>query len=115
MTDLRGLLIRRAAISGPKELDDLQPRVSLTNEGDRDALLANPDAIELPVAEIAVGGVFVAEWTGKIVGFAAVEPRADGDTELDALFVDPDVRSRGPHENCTMRSFCVALILIAMA
>jgi GNAT superfamily N-acetyltransferase len=88
-------LIRLAAVAEQKELEDLQLRASLTNEGDREALLANLDAIELPIAQIAAGGVFVAECDGKIVGFAAVEPRADGDSELDALFVDPDMRRRG--------------------
>ncbi len=88
-------LIRRALISEQAELEDLQLRASLTNAGDRDALLAHPDAIELPPAQIAAGGVFVAEWKGAIVGFAAVEPRADGESELDALFVDPNARRRG--------------------
>jgi ribosomal protein S18 acetylase RimI-like enzyme len=37
----------------------------------------------------------VAEWSGKIGGFAAVEHRPDGDSELDALFVDPDMRRLG--------------------
>jgi GNAT superfamily N-acetyltransferase len=73
----------------------LQLRASLTNAGDREALLAHPDAIALPVAQIAAAGVFVAEWRGTIVGFAAVEPRADGESELDALFVDPNMRRRG--------------------
>ena len=92
---MKDLLIRPAAVSEQKELEDLQLRASLTNYGDRDALLANPDAIELPIAQIADGRVFVAEWNGKIVGFAAVEARSDGDTELDALFTDPDMRRRG--------------------
>jgi len=95
ITDLKDILIRPAAVSEQKELEDLQLRASLTNAGDRDALLANPDAIELPIAQIAAGGVFVAEWNGKIVGFAAVEPRSDGDAELDALFTDPAMRRRG--------------------
>ena len=54
-----------------------------------------PDAIELPARQIAAGRVFVAEWKGAIVGFAAVEPRADGESELDALFVDRNLRRRG--------------------
>jgi len=88
-------LIRVAVAAEQKELEDLQRRASLTNAGDREALLAHPDAIELPLAQIAAGGVFVAEWDGATVGFAAVEPRADGDSELDALFVDPETRHRG--------------------
>jgi len=95
MPDLDALLIRRATIVEQKELEDLQLRASLTNAGDREALLAHPDAIEMPVAQIAAGGVFVAECGGTIVGFAAVEPRADGESELDALFVDPSMRRRG--------------------
>ncbi|HEY1461925.1 MAG TPA: GNAT family N-acetyltransferase [Terriglobales bacterium] len=92
---MQDILIRQAAVSEQKKLEGLQLRASLTNEGDRDALLAHPDAIELPIAQIAAGGVFVAEWNGAVVGFAAVEPRADGQSELDALFVDPDMRRRG--------------------
>ena len=95
MPELEDLLIRGAVVSEQKELEDLQLRASLTNAGDREALLAHPDAIELPLAQIAAGGVFVAEWRGTIVGFAAVEPRADGESELDALFVDANMRRRG--------------------
>lgn len=92
---MENFVIRRANISEQRELEDLQLRASLTNAGDRDALLAHPDAIEVPLAQITAGSVFVAEWNGAIVGFAAVERRADGESELDALFVDPNVRRRG--------------------
>jgi N-acetylglutamate synthase-like GNAT family acetyltransferase len=92
---MENFLIRGAVVSERKELEDLQWRASLTNAGDRDALLAHPDAIEVPPAQIAAGRVFVAEWNDTIVGFAAVEPRADGESELDALFVDPNMRRRG--------------------
>src|SRR5215472_15121417 len=95
MPIMHDLLIRRAVISEQKELEALQLRASLTNAGDRDALLANPDAIELPIEQIAAGTVFVSERDGDIVGFAALLPRPDGDAELDALFVDPDVRRCG--------------------
>jgi GNAT superfamily N-acetyltransferase len=88
-------LIRLADCSERKQLEDLQRRASLTNAGDRDALLAHPDAIEVPLAQITAGKVFVAEWDSTIVGFATVEPRVDGESELDALFVDPDARRRG--------------------
>jgi hypothetical protein len=77
------LLIRRAVISEQKELEALQLRASLTNAGDRDALLAHLDAIELPIDQIAAGAVFVSERNGVIVGFAALLRRPDGDVELD--------------------------------
>jgi ribosomal protein S18 acetylase RimI-like enzyme len=88
-------VIRRAVISEQKELEALQLRASLTNADDRDALIAHPDAIELPIDQIAAGAVFVSERNGVIVGFAAMLPRPDGDVELDGLFVDPDVRRCG--------------------
>ncbi len=87
--------IRRADVSEQKQLEELQLRASLTNAGDRDALLAHPDAIEVPLEQISGGRAFVAECNGSIVGFAALEPRPDGETELDALFVDPGMRRRG--------------------
>jgi len=92
---MENFLIRRAVVSEQRELEDLQMRASLTNAGDRDALLAHPDAIELPPEQIAAGSVFVAERNGAIAGFAALLPRADGGAELDALFVDPTMRRCG--------------------
>ena len=88
-------MIRRAIVSEQKELEALQLRASLTNAGDRDAVLAHPDAIELPAQQIAEGSVFVSERNGAIVGFAALLPREDGQVELDALFVDPTTRRCG--------------------
>jgi N-acetylglutamate synthase-like GNAT family acetyltransferase len=89
------LSIRLAIVSERQELEALQWRSSLNNSGERDALLANPDAIVLPIEQIAAGQVFVAERGGKIVGFAAVLPRTDGETELDGLFVEPNIWRRG--------------------
>jgi N-acetylglutamate synthase-like GNAT family acetyltransferase len=87
--------IRLAVRSEKGALEALQFRASLTNDGDRESILAHPDAIEIPEEQIVSGRVFLAERAGKIAGFSAVEPRADGETELDALFVDPDIRRRG--------------------
>jgi GNAT superfamily N-acetyltransferase len=70
-------------------LEELQRRASLIWEEDRDALLANPDAIELPVEQITSGRTVVAESVGQVLGFAVVLPREDGDAELDGLFVEP--------------------------
>ncbi len=72
------------------DLEALQRRASLANPGDRDALLAHPDAIVVPVQQVVDGSVFVAEAAGTMLGFAGILPRSDGDTELDALFVEPE-------------------------
>jgi GNAT superfamily N-acetyltransferase len=89
------LTIRRARIDEQALLESLQRRASLNNPGDRDALLANPGAISLPIEQIAADCVFVAEREGVIEGFAAVLARPDGEAELDALFVEPHLWKRG--------------------
>ena len=87
--------IRPARTDEQKMLESLQRRASLSNPGDRDALLANPDAIAVPLEQLAEGCVFVAERKGAVVGFAAVIPRPDGGAELDALFVEPRLWKHG--------------------
>ena len=89
------VFIRPARSDEQTMLESLQRRASLSNPGDREALLANPEAIALPMEQIAAGCVFVAEHDGVIAGFAAVVPRSDGGAELDALFVDPPLWKRG--------------------
>lgn len=94
-----------AVASEREALEALQRRASLGNPGDRDAILANPDAIVLPMEQIADGHVFVAERDGAIAGFAAVLLRRDGDVELDGLFVEPHLQrlgiGRSLVEHCT--------------
>ena len=92
---MSGIVIRPALQSERSSLEALQWRASLANSGDRDSLLANPDAIALPADHIADGDVFVAQRDGVIVGFAAVLTRPDGNAELDALFVEPTLWKRG--------------------
>ena len=87
--------IRPARPDEQTTLESLQRRASLGNPGDREALLANPDAIELPIEQITAGCVFVAERDGVVAGFAAVVPRLDGGAELDALFVEPHFWKHG--------------------
>jgi GNAT superfamily N-acetyltransferase len=89
------IVIRPAQTSERSSLEALQWRASLANPGDRDSLLANPDAIVLPAEQITDGHVFVAEDDNAIVGFATVLPRPDGNAELDALFVEPSLWKRG--------------------
>ena len=76
-------------------LEGLQRRASLSNPGDREAILANPDAIELPIDQILNNRVIVAEVDGVVVGFSVVLPRSDGQSELDGLFVEPQVWRSG--------------------
>jgi GNAT superfamily N-acetyltransferase len=76
-------------------LEELQRRASLMSEEDRDALLAHPDAIELPLEQITAGRTIVAENVDELLGFAVVLQRDDGDAELDGLFVEPAQWRRG--------------------
>lgn len=76
--------LRLAQPEEHEELEDLQRRASIELPDYREQLLANPDAIHLPPAQIANGQVIVAELAGEIAGFAAV---VGG--ELDGLFVEP--------------------------
>ena len=89
------VVIRPAVPAERAGLEALQWRASLANAGDREALLANPDAIALPADQIDDGHVLVAQRDGVIVGFAAVLPRPDGNAELDALFVEPGLWKQG--------------------
>lgn len=87
--------LRLALPSEQRELEGLQRRASLENAGDREAILAHPDAIQLPLDQIEAGQVFVIEAAGTIRGFAAILPCEGGDVELDGLFVEPSFWRRG--------------------
>ena len=101
------LLFRQARPAEQRALEDLQRRASLMLDEDRDWLIANPDAIELPVEQIYSGRVIVAERVAeqvaermaerinRVMGFAVVLRRDDGDGELDGLFVEPDAWRQG--------------------
>jgi GNAT superfamily N-acetyltransferase len=98
--------VRLARPSERLALEALQARASLANPSDREAILANPDAIDLPAEQLDDGQVYVAEVAGSILGFAALLPREDGNAELDALFVEPDIWRQGLGrkliEHCTV-------------
>ncbi len=89
------LIIRIAARDEKKVLEDLQRRASLVWEEYREALLAHPDAIELPLEHLDAEHTYVAERSGQILGFCVVLPRPDGDAELDGLFVEPAIWRHG--------------------
>ena len=67
---------------------------SLSNEGDRENLLANPDYLILGEDGLASGRTHVADEAGSIVGFATWAETA-GEIELEDLFVDPGWMRRG--------------------
>jgi GNAT superfamily N-acetyltransferase len=91
----RSLTIRKAARGDQRGLEDVQRAASLAYEEYRAALLAHPDAIAVPVEQIDAGDVVLAERDVAIVGFAAIVVRADGDTDLDAIFVLPELWKQG--------------------
>ena len=86
--------LRPATIAEWRLLEDVQRRASLGPGPYQDQLLANPDAIALPVEQIERGQITVAEIDGRIAGFAAVVEN-DGKAELDGLFVDPPLSRQG--------------------
>ena len=84
------ITLRLAKPEEHQALEELQRRSSLEFPDYRDQLLANPNAIHLPPAQIANGQVIVAEFAGEVVGFAAVVGN-----ELDGLFVEPEMWGGG--------------------
>jgi GNAT superfamily N-acetyltransferase len=65
-------------------------------DSDRDFLLANPDAIEVPAEAIEDGRVRVAvDEHGNLLGFSLVLAVKSGACELDGLFVAPERMRRG--------------------
>ena len=91
---MSGIIIRFGLPDERSALEELQRRASLMWEDYRPWLLANPDVIELPLAQLTRSQVRVAEMAGRVAGFAAVLPK-DGYCELDGLFVEPDLWGLG--------------------
>jgi len=86
---------RKASISDHPALEALFRRACLANPGDREAILAHPELLVLPVDQIEDGRVFIAERKGVILGFASIADGPAGGTELDGLFVDPSQWRQG--------------------
>ena len=111
------ITFRLACAAEQRALEDLQRRASLMWDEDRDWLLAHPDAIELPMAQITDGRVLVAERdistagvnAGVTIGFAVVLHRDDGDSELDGLFVEPAAWRQGIGRALVAASISLAL------
>ncbi len=90
-------LLRDAVPGDEPFLQTVFRRSSLSNEGDRDTLLAHPDVLDFSGVAVAEQRTRVAtDVEGRIVGFATIAtvlaPSTDseGVVELEDLFVDPD-------------------------
>jgi ribosomal protein S18 acetylase RimI-like enzyme len=81
--------IRSSVPDDLQRLRSIYRRASLSNAGDRQALLDNPQFLELPPNAVVEGRTRVAESSsGEVVGFATLEASATK-AELVDLFVDP--------------------------
>ena len=100
-------VIRDAMPADLAALQDVYRRASLSNEGDRQTLLANPDALEFP----GLGGddrrTRVATADGRIAGFATSVPAGDV-IELDDLFVDPSWMRQGAGRALVLDAVAIA-------
>ena len=88
--------IRAATAGDTRAMEGVFRRASLSNAGDRAALLAHPEALQL--ADDLAGGGRVRVATspdGTIVGFASTRPTQAAVVELDDLFVEPAWMRRG--------------------
>jgi GNAT superfamily N-acetyltransferase len=90
MPDIR---IRSATPADAPALRDIFRRASLSNEGDRASLLAEPDALEWSDAFVE-GRTRVATLDQVLIGFVTYVPTGEA-FELDDLFVDPAWTRRG--------------------
>ena len=81
--------IRTASPADRAEISDVFRRASLSNEGDRDDLLAHPELLEFDATWLHTGRTRVAVTDGRIVGFATTRPVDHEAVELDDLFVEP--------------------------
>jgi N-acetylglutamate synthase-like GNAT family acetyltransferase len=87
-------MIRDAGAADINRLREVFRSASLSNEGDRPALLANPEVLEFDDTCVREHRTRIAEREGRVVGFASVTPNGDA-VELDDIFVDPEWTRRG--------------------
>ena len=100
-------VIRDAMPADLAALRDVYRRASLSNEGDRETLLANPDALEFPGLAGDDRRTRVATADGRIAGFATSVPAGDV-VELDDLFVDPGRMRQGAGRALVLDAVAIA-------
>ena len=88
--------VRTAVVADLPALRQLFRRSSLSNEGDRELMLAHPELVGPTDAAVAAGRTRVAVAADRtVVGFATGRRLQGGVLELEDLFVDPDWMRRG--------------------
>ena len=88
--------IRAATAADLPALQEIFRRASLSNDGDRDALLAHPDALVLSGAAIAEGRTSVEVGAdGRVLGFITTLSLDESTLEIEDLFTDPDSMRQG--------------------
>ena len=88
-------MIRLGTAADLTAVTDIYRRASLSNDGDRDRLLAHPEHLVLEPEGLAEGRTHVAEEDGSVVAFATWAENEGGRMELEDLFVDPKWMRRG--------------------
>ncbi len=89
-------VVRAAVPDDVSELQRIYRRASLSNDGDRDALLRHPEYLVFTGAGVAHGRTLVALVDDRRVGFASTAEGAEPtELELEDLFVDPTWQRRG--------------------
>jgi GNAT superfamily N-acetyltransferase len=92
---VRAVVVRTAVAADLDAIRAVFRAASLSNAGDRAALLAHPELLVWPGSAIAEGWTRVAvDDDDAIVGFATVVP-VGGEWELEDLFVEPGRRRQG--------------------
>jgi predicted N-acetyltransferase YhbS len=92
---VRALAVRTAVAADLDAIRQVFRRASLSNPGDRAALLAHPETLVWPGTAIVEGRTRVAvEEGGDVVGFATAVPVDEG-LELEDLFVEPSRMRQG--------------------
>jgi GNAT superfamily N-acetyltransferase len=86
--------IRDAVLDDLAALKDVFRRASLSNEGDRPNLLAEPEFLDYSDEWVRRGCTRVATVDDRIIGFATGVPD-EARLELEDLFVDPDWMRQG--------------------
>lgn len=76
-------------------LEDLQRRSAMIWDEYRDDLRRHPDAVEVPTEAVFEQRVRIAIGGGRILGFCTVAPLGEGRSDLDALFVEPELMGQG--------------------